>query len=639
MAGKSAAVRIEFFGRDKSLGKTFQAQWKKADTFSKKIDLVGKRMRSVGSSMTSFVTIPIVTGFALATKAAMDDERSQRALAQQIRNTVEATDAQIASVEKFIDTQARATGVADDELRPAFAKLVTATGDLGKAQELLAVAQDTAAGTGRGLDSVITAMMKGTQGQVDLFGRMGIATRDASGEMLTFDEVVANLKKKFDGLAETKADPYARIRVAFGELAEAAGMMLVPALQGITDVLLRVINWFGDLSDSSKKVVLVLAGTAAAIGPLLFALGSMIKTIRTLTTAYRFLFVAKVKDGVVTRASTVSLVAHRVATMASAASQWLWNTAILGSVKALAALAVHMARQLTYTAMGIGLMLKDAAAWVARTAAMVAHKVALIATSAATKAAAAAQWLWNAALTANPIGVVVVAIAAFIAAVVILYKKNETFRNIVNKVWSAARTVILAVIKVIVARLQFWWGVMKKVADAGRKVGSAIASAFGWIIDKAKTVASWLGRVKDELISGWGTGAIDAVRSAIDRLLAPLRTAWDLLQKILNNSGGAPSRKRASGVSGRASGGPVSGGTPYLVGEVGPELFVPRTSGTIIPNNRLALAGGGSTTVNINVVVPAGTTIVGTAERVGEVLAPHIERALGIRANRKGRRR
>jgi phage-related minor tail protein len=42
----------------------------------------------------------------------------------------------------------------------------------------------------------------------------------------------------------------------------------------------------------------------------------------------------------------------------------------------------------------------------------------------------------------------------------------------------------------------------------------------------------------------------------------------------------------------RAGGGPVSAGAPYLVGELGPELFVPRASGSIVPNG--AIAGGGA---------------------------------------------
>jgi len=56
-----------------------------------------------------------------------------------------------------------------------------------------------------------------------------------------------------------------------------------------------------------------------------------------------------------------------------------------------------------------------------------------------------------------------------------------------------------------------------------------------------------------------------------------------------------------NGIVGQAKGGPVSANTPYIVGEVGPELFVPNTSGTIIPNNKLSSGGGssgGSTVIN-----------------------------------------
>lgn len=67
-----------------------------------------------------------------------------------------------------------------------------------------------------------------------------------------------------------------------------------------------------------------------------------------------------------------------------------------------------------------------------------------------------------------------------------------------------------------------------------------------------------------------------------------------------------------NGLMGRASGGPVSSGTPYMVGEKGPEIFVPRGSGTIIPNHALGGSGGGSavagTNVNVTYNIAAGVT-------------------------------
>jgi hypothetical protein len=58
---------------------------------------------------------------------------------------------------------------------------------------------------------------------------------------------------------------------------------------------------------------------------------------------------------------------------------------------------------------------------------------------------------------------------------------------------------------------------------------------------------------------------------------------------------------------GKAAGGPVSAGTPYIVGEQGMELFVPNQSGTIIPNNKLSAAGGGTIVVNFTYAPALGT--------------------------------
>jgi phage-related protein len=80
-----------------------------------------------------------------------------------------------------------------------------------------------------------------------------------------------------------------------------------------------------------------------------------------------------------------------------------------------------------------------------QTASTIAQKVASTAAAAASKVWAATQWLLNAAMEANPIMLVVLAIAALVAAIVIAYRKSETFRNIVKAVFgalaSAARTV------------------------------------------------------------------------------------------------------------------------------------------------------------------------------------------------------
>jgi phage-related minor tail protein len=88
-----------------------------------------------------------------------------------------------------------------------------------------------------------------------------------------------------------------------------------------------------------------------------------------------------------------------------------------------------------------------------------------------------------------------------------------------------------------------------------------------------------------------------------------------------------------AGFTPRANGGPVSTGTPYMVGERGPELFVPSNSGTIVPNNAL---GG-----DVNVVVNVTETQTDTrgngarANQVGNALAAAVQAEI-IKQKRPG---
>lgn len=91
--------------------------------------------------------------------------------------------------------------------------------------------------------------------------------------------------------------------------------------------------------------------------------------------------------------------------------------------------------------------------------------------TAATKAYAAIQWLLNAALTANPIGIVIVALAALGAGLVIAYKKSETFRKIVNAAFS--------VVKAVASQVASFF--TTKIPAAFARVQSAASSALGWI--------------------------------------------------------------------------------------------------------------------------------------------------------------
>jgi tape measure domain-containing protein len=124
-----------------------------------------------------------------------------------------------------------------------------------------------------------------------------------------------------------------------------------------------------------------------------------------------------------------------------------------------------------------------------------------------------------------------------------------------------------------------------------------------------------------------------AIRQAI---IAPLMGSFS---SFLGNTFGpkpVPTGPIADGsafVPHRAAGGPVRGGSPYMVGERGPELFVPSRSGSITPNHAL----GGSTTINVSVDA-SGSEVAGDdaqSNELGKMLAAAIQAEL-VKQQRPG---
>jgi len=168
----------------------------------------------------------------------------------------------------------------------------------------------------------------------------------------------------------------------------------------------------------------------------------------------------------------------------------------------------------------------------------------------------------------------------------------------------------------ISAAINLAWAVIKPVWEL---IKAGIADVQGVVNDLSTVWSSiWQG-LGSAVTSAYDTyikPAVDVVKSAVQ----DVKNAWDF---VFGGGGGskpatpAPPTGAAINHAGRASGGPVSSLSTYLVGEQGPELFTPSSSGTIIPNG--ALGGGGSDTpVHITVQI-AGTD-------VGSVLLPSLLR-------------
>jgi hypothetical protein len=130
-----------------------------------------------------------------------------------------------------------------------------------------------------------------------------------------------------------------------------------------------------------------------------------------------------------------------------------------------------------------------------------------------------------------------------------------------------------------------------------------------WIIDVAPDVLIALGGLLWDLGSFIRRTARDLGEDLIDAIVRGIRAAPGALIDAVSSllPGGGIFGAAADFIFGRAAGGPVSiGSAPYIVGESGPELFVPTGAGTIMNNNRLGIMGGGGD-INVTVNMPAGS--------------------------------
>jgi hypothetical protein len=193
-------------------------------------------------------------------KAAIEDEAAQKRLALALQNVTAATDAQIAAVEEQILQTSLATGVADDQLRPALQRLAVATGSVEKSQELLTLALDVSAATGKDVESVANALGKAYEGNTSSLSRLGVGLSATELKTLGFEGAVRQLSDTFGGAAATQANTFEgqikRLQVAFDEAKESVGAALLPTLQRLLDFFINtVIPKFIEFKDAALRPV------------------------------------------------------------------------------------------------------------------------------------------------------------------------------------------------------------------------------------------------------------------------------------------------------------------------------------------------------------------------------------------------
>jgi hypothetical protein len=237
-------------------------------------------------------------------KAAIADEQSQLRLAESLEKATGATKAQIAATEDSIDKMARATGVADDKLRPALARLALSTGDVSKAQDLLALALDISTQTGKPLEGVANALGKAYDGNTAALGKLGIGLSSAELKAMSFTQVQTKLSELFGGAAAANAQTFQgrmdRLKVAFDEGVETIGTKLLPIIEALIRIIIEKVvpgfEKFAKLFDPIKQAIDRNKESFQALGNFIV---DYIVPVFTVALGGAISFVAKIASGVV----------------------------------------------------------------------------------------------------------------------------------------------------------------------------------------------------------------------------------------------------------------------------------------------------------------------------------------------------
>lgn len=257
----------------------------------------------------------LAAGLGVATKAAVEDQKAQDLLANQLRTSAMATDDVIKQNESFITSMSMAKAVADDELRPAMANLVRSTGSVEVAQGLMSTALDIAAATGKDLETVTLALGKAANGQTAALTKLDPSLKGVIDSSSTLDEITAALSVSFGGAADVAAKSYEgrmkSLSIAMSETKESIGAALLPALEA----LLQVLQPLAVFAQENTQMFLILVGVIGSVAAAVVAANIAMKIYQATLIATKL---ATIALNVVTSANPFVLVTAAVVALTAA---------------------------------------------------------------------------------------------------------------------------------------------------------------------------------------------------------------------------------------------------------------------------------------------------------------------------------
>jgi hypothetical protein len=264
---------VQKSGVNVHIGSEFDAKgFKQAQSALSKLG--GSAKKLAGAVGLAYGAKALVAYGKASMKAAADDQKAQKILAQNLKNVGLA----YASVdaESFIKSMETQTAVLDDQLRPAYSQLAQVTGSATKTQELMQLAFDVSSGSGLDYASTVDILSQAYVGNTKGLKQLNLGLTQAELKTMDFAQIQTKLRQNFAGAGGVALDSYAgsmaRLGVATSNASETIGTALLDAIikisgsngvDGLISKIDTLASAFASVVTQVGNAVAALTGTAA----------------------------------------------------------------------------------------------------------------------------------------------------------------------------------------------------------------------------------------------------------------------------------------------------------------------------------------------------------------------------------------
>lgn len=268
MSSKLASLKVKITANGAQATKELKSVEKKAKD-------VAKSMKKIGSALTKYVTGPLVALAAVSVKTADTQMQAEAKLLNALKGR---EDVQKRLIAQAAELQGRSL-FGDEEIINQQAVLAAMGRTEQQINDIIEASAQLSAATGMSLDSAVKNLAKTYGGLAGELGESIPALRELTKEQLMNGDAVKLIKEQYQGFAESAAQAGAgslvQLKNQLGDLSEQIGMILMPFVKSLVNALSKLVGWLQNLSPAAQKTIVVIAGIAAVVGPLIISLGLM----------------------------------------------------------------------------------------------------------------------------------------------------------------------------------------------------------------------------------------------------------------------------------------------------------------------------------------------------------------------------